>query len=307
MRTIWLSKDRIWNTEGIGQLDAERLTVKTKNADGTLTIVDSSAYELKVNNGEDDRYRDFTLKFNGKTLKGTEYVIEYPLPVHEEDLAKRYDVIRIGGNEISAETKDGGQKDCTQGHEFWGTKKIGKECIGGDNEKQLLKWKLTVNGVDDIAGKEVTDQWTKPEGVTAITLDTTQDIVIKLYDNNLNEQTITIKNGDNEQFQKYFKSEGEGFVFTVPSDYGDVRHCTVEYFTKIVRGEADENAEKTIENKGTFEGESASASGRIGGGGSQTETAKPTVTKTIKNKDGEYYQFKIEVKIPSITLENGFY
>lgn len=293
-------KDKIWNTEGIGRLDAGRLTVKNKNADGTLTDVDPTKYTLVVNNGEDGRYRDFTLTFDGTIPKDTEYVIEYPLSVNYDDLAKRYDTIRIGGNEISAETDGEIKKSYTQGHEFEGTKKIGKDCIGKDNEKQLLKWKLTVNGEENLAGKKITDTWTKPAGVSSIILDNTQDIAITLTDSDGKKTTLTIKAGDSDTYNKYFHPTTEGFVFTVPSGYDDIRHCTVEYYTKITRDENAENKDQTVavRNDGSFDGDSDSASGSIDGSGSGDTSAKPTVEKTITNKSGDYYEFKIVTKIP---------
>lgn len=293
-------KDKIWNTEGIGRLDADRLTVKIKNADGTLTDVDPTKYTLVVNNGEDGRYRDFTLTFDGTIPKDTEYVIEYPLGINYDDLAKRYDTIRIGGNEISAETDGEIKKSYTQGHEFEGTKKIGKDCIGRDNEKQLLKWKLTVNGEENLAGKKITDTWTRPEGVSSIILDNTQDIAITLTDSDGKKTTLTIKAGDPDTFNRYFSPTTEGFEFTVPSEYGDIRHCTVEYYTKIVRDENAENKNQTVNvrNDGSFDGDSDSASGSIDGSGSGDTKAKPTVEKTITNKSGDDYEFKIVTKIP---------
>lgn len=301
-------KDQIWNTEGIGQLDVNRLTVRIKKTDGTFETVDPSQYTLKVNNSEngDNRYHDFELTFKGDIPKDTEYVIDYPISVNYDDLAKKYDKIRIGGNEITAETDNDRKTSYTYGHEFEGTKKVGKDCTGSDKDKQLLKWKLTIgNGTTDIADKTATDRWTKPAGVSAIALDTTEDIVIKLYDDfSKLIDTITIGKDDTELRNQYFKaiSTNDGFDFVVPSSTkGTVKRCTVEYYTKVTRDDNAENPNQTVTvtNNGGFDGDLDGANGSIGGGGSDTSNKKTEITKTITANLEDYYEFSLNLKVPA--------
>ena len=110
----------------------------------------------------------------------------------------------------------------------------------------------------------MTDEWTIPADVQQIMLSDEAEFTIKLYDSFDHEtKTIKVKKGSAD-FAKYFtETSANGFKFTVPSNEGEVKRCTVEYQTKIEREIGNGNTITVTNTARDDQGNADSGSGSL--------------------------------------------
>lgn len=303
----------------MGMKGIDRSTLKITKQIGTA---EGSDYKLNGENGETITWTDkeppdaphktgFTMTLKDVKQDDT-FTIEYDAPIDTATLEKALgenDVgLTIGHNRVTAAAKDTNSQVDWWGQFFLGKKPIQKQYVGQpESDKSILKWKLTVgsknetNRENTVNGKTVTDTWSFDTNIESVSLDKAAGVKITLYPfGDGQKQEIILKEDEVSNYLTE-KTDGTGFIFTVPKPEFDVKYCEVEYQTDCRM--KDESEGGTSAGKGDVTNtaefgdgdQSASATGTAGG---EKPLPELNPTKTLVDSNADELVFRYTVDIP---------